>query len=123
MEVEGAHALEQTQLVEIPARVERRDLRGAFDDRRTEPELIEHRHVETLHQRARVLPEALLARHEFVAVVAIFHLSLLRVAREADIVVWGKQQACTRAFEPLANRLDFGRLGFLFGNEVVQAKY
>ena len=55
--------------------------------------------------------------------VAIFHLPLRRVVREADVVVRGKQQACPFAFEPLANRLDFGRLGFLFGDEVVQAKY
>ena len=64
-----------------------------------------------------------LAWHEFVTVVAIFHLPLLRVVREADVVVRGKQQACAFAFEPLANRLDFGWLGFLFGDEVVQAEY
>ena len=52
-----------------------------WHDGRTKPELIEDRHVESLHQRARVLAEALLARHEFVAVVRVFHLPLLHVAR------------------------------------------
>ncbi len=54
--------------------------------------------------------------------VAIFHLPLLRVAREANVVVGGEQQACPFAFEPLLDRFDFTRLGFLFRDEVVQTK-
>ena len=78
---------------------------------------------ECLHQRACVLAESLLAGHEFVAVVAIFHLPLLRVAGEADVVVRGEQQAGPFALEPLADRVDLARLRFLLGDEVVQAEH
>ena len=42
---------------------------------------------------------------------------------EADVVVRGEQQAGPFAFEPLADRVDFARLRFLFGDEVVQAEH
>ena len=69
------------------------------------------------------MAESLLAGHELVAVVAIFHLPLLQVAGEADVVVRGEQQAGPFALEPLADRVDFVRFGFLFGDEVVQAEH
>ena len=69
------------------------------------------------------MPEALLARHERVAVVEIFHLPLLQVVGEADIVVRREQQAGAFALEPLADRGDFLRRGFLLGKKVVQAEH
>jgi len=56
-----------------------------------------HWDVESLHQRTGVLPEALLARNECVAVVEVFHLALLEVVGKTDIVVRREQQAGLRA--------------------------
>ena len=81
MEVERGHSIQQTQLVEVLVDGQGRDLIGPLHDGRPEPELVEHGHVESLHQRARVLAEALLARHELVAVMLVLHLALLHVAR------------------------------------------
>ena len=81
MEIERRDVLEQAQLVDVPKGGQRRDLLGAFDDRRPQTLLVVHRDVERLHQRAGVLAEALLARHERVAVVEVFHLALLRCRR------------------------------------------
>ena len=67
------------------------DLLRPLHHRRTQPPLVEDRDVECLHQRAGVLAESLLAGHAFVAVVPVFHLPLLRVVREADVVVRGEQ--------------------------------
>jgi hypothetical protein len=39
------------------------------------------------------LTEALLARDERVAMVKVFHLALLHVARKSDVVMWAQQQA------------------------------
>ena len=69
------------------------------------------------------MAEALLARHERVAVMEVFHLALLHVAGEADIVVRRKQQAGAFALEPLADGRDFFRCGLLLGNEVVEAEH
>ena len=78
VEVEGGDAIEQAEPVEVADR--RRAARSgssrAGDQRRTQPELVDHRHAEPLHQRARVLAEALLARHQRVAVVGVLHLPL-----------------------------------------------
>ena len=79
--------------------------------------------VESLHQRTGVLPEALLARHECIAVVEVFHLALLEVVGETDIVVRREQQAGAFALEPLADGRDFLWRGFLLGKEVVESKH
>lgn len=63
MEVERSHSIQQTQFVEILVGGERRDLIGPRHEGKAEPELIEYGHSESLHQRASVLAEALLARH------------------------------------------------------------
>ena len=81
-----------------------------------------HWDVESLHQRTGVLPEALLARHERVAVMEVFHLALLQVAGEADIVVRREQQAGAFALEPLADGRDFLWRGFLLGKKVVESE-
>ena len=123
MEIERRDVVQQSQLVEVAESGQRCNLLRAFDDCGTKPHRYCDRDIERLHQRAGVLAESLLARHELVAVMAVFHLPLLQVAREADIVMRGEQQAGAFAFEPLANGLDFLRCGFLFGKEVVQPEH
>src|SRR5262249_1498791 len=75
MEVERSHSIQQTWFVEILVEGQGRDLISSLDDSRPEPELIKDGHFESLHQRARVLAEALLARHEFIAVMLVLHLA------------------------------------------------
>ena len=84
--------------------------------------MIHHGHVKPAHERAGVLAEALLAGDELVAVVAVFHLALLHVAREADVVVRREDQAGAFPLEPLPDRLDLALPGFLLGYEMVQTK-
>ena len=122
MEVEGRHVLQQAGPVEVAKGGERRDLLRALDDRRPQPALVDDRHAERLHQRTRVLPEALLARHERVAVMEVFHLTLLQVAREPHVVVRREQQTRSFALQPFADRLDLRRLGDLIGGKVVEAE-
>ncbi len=63
MEVERGHSIQQAQLVEIPwLDGQRKDLVGPSARRRAEPVLIEHGHLEPLHQRSRVLAEAVAKR-------------------------------------------------------------
>ena len=81
VEVEGGDVVEQPRAVEIAEGGQRRDLVGAVDDGRAQPPGVVHRHVERLHQGAGVLAEALLAGHEPVAVVLVFHLALRRGRR------------------------------------------
>ena len=76
-----------------------------------------------LHQRTGILPEALLARHECIAMVEIFNLALLQVVGEANIMVRRKQQAGAFAFEPLVDGRDFLWRGFLLGKEVVESEH
>jgi hypothetical protein len=91
MEIQRRNTVEQSQLVKVPESGKRRYLLRAFDQRRTEFVGIVHRNVERSHQRAGVLPEALLARHEPITVVEVLHLPLLHVAGEADVVMRREQ--------------------------------
>src|SRR6266436_2269479 len=123
MEIERRDVLEQSKLVNVPERGKRRDLLRAFDQRGTESVGIVHRDIERLHQRAGILPKALLTRHERIAVMEVFHLPLLQVAGEADIVMRREQQAGAFALEPLADCCDFLRCGLLLGKKVVESEY
>ena len=102
---------------------QRLELSGSLDGGRTQPELIVHGHSEPLHQRPRVLAESLLARHELVAVVRVFHGALLEIVREADIVVRTENQARAFPLEPLADGVDFLRRGLLLGDQVIEAEH
>ena len=53
----------------------------------------------------------------------VFHLALLDVVGEADIMVRRQQQAGAFALEPFADRRDFVRRGLLLGKNVVQAEH
>ena len=68
MKIQCWDVLEEAQLVEVPERGQRRDLLRTVDERRTQSVGIVDRHIKRLHQRAGILSEALLARHEGVAV-------------------------------------------------------
>ena len=82
-----------------------------------------YRDLKRLHQRTGILSEALLARHECVAVMKIFHLPLLEVVGETDIMMRGEQKTCAFALEPLADGLDLFRRRFLLGKKVIKAKH
>ena len=106
----NGHAIQQPRLVEILVDGQGCDLIGALDDGRPESELIQHRHFESFHQRARILAETLLARHELVAVMLVLHLPLLHVVGEADIVMRRQEQACAFPIEPPSDGVDLPRL-------------
>src|SRR5258706_9270210 len=103
MEIQRGNVLEQAQPVNVAKSGERSNVLRAFDERRTKSPAVVHRHVERLHQRAGILPEALLAWNECVAMVEVFHLALHKVVGEADIMVRGEQQACAFSLKPLTN--------------------
>jgi hypothetical protein len=77
MKIECGDVCEEAELVKIPKRRKRGNLIRVFGACRTKSPLIMYRHVEPFHQRAGVLPEALLAGHETISMVAVFHLALL----------------------------------------------
>ena len=64
VKVERSDVVEQAQLVEVAEGRERRNRFCAFHNRWAKSVLIDDRDIERFHQRARVLAEALLARHE-----------------------------------------------------------
>ena len=119
MEIQRRNVVEESQLVDVPEGRKRRDLIRVCDQRRTESVDIVHRNIQRLHQRASILPKALLAGHQRVAVMEVFHLPLLQIACEADVVMRCEQQAGPFALEPMANGGDFLRCGLLFGKKVV----
>src|SRR4026207_37874 len=77
MEIECRDVFEQTELVNVPKGRKRCDLLRAFDKCRPKTPLVMDWDVESLHQRTGILPETLLARHECIAVMEVFHLALL----------------------------------------------
>src|SRR4029077_18281645 len=91
MKIQGREVVEKTQLINVPESRKRRYFLRAFHLRWTESVGIVHRNIERFHQRTGILPKTLLARHEPVAVMEVFHLSLLHVAVEADIVMRREQ--------------------------------
>ena len=123
VEVEGGDVVEQSRVVEVADGGERCDLLGAFDDGGAQPPDVVHGHVECPHQRAGVLAEALLTRHESVTVVQVFDLALVVVVGEADIVVGRQQQAGALPLQPLGDRGDLLGCGFLFGEQMVQTEH
>ena len=120
MEIERGDVLEETETVDIPERCQWRNLLGACDQRWAEPILIVHGNVEGFHQRTRILPKALLARDKRVAVMEIFHLTLFKIGRKADIVVGGQNEASVFASKPVSNGLDFFWLRVLLGSKVIE---
>ena len=123
VEVEGGDVVEQPWAVEVADGVEWRDFLGSFDDGGSQPPNVVNRHVERPHQRAGVLAEALLARDQAVAVVFVLDLPLAVVVGEADIVMGRQKQAGALSFQPLGDRSDLFRGGFLFGKQMVKTEH
>src|SRR5215469_3456957 len=92
MKVKRRNPIEETQLIQVFIDRERRDLPCAFNNRWAQSELIHHWNSKPFHYRARVLPKSLLSWDERVAMVRIFHLTLLQILCESHIMVRCKQQ-------------------------------
>src|SRR5215471_7625049 len=87
MEVERRDAIEKPELVQISVGGQRRDFFRAFNQCRPKTVLVDDRYLERLHQRARVLAESLLSRNQRIPMMFVFHLALLQIAGEADVVM------------------------------------
>ena len=122
MEVEGGDAFEPAASVETVGLDKRLELRGALDGCRSQPPTILDGNVETLHKRARVFAEALLARNKRIAVVRILHGALFEVIREADVMVRAEHEAGSFSLEEVLKCLDLFRGGLLFGDQVVETE-
>ena len=77
-------------VVEVAKRGQRRDLVGAVDNGGPQSPRVVDRDVEAVHQRAGVLAEPLLTRHQWVAVVSVFDLTLSEIVGEAHVVMRGQ---------------------------------
>src|SRR5438270_2019068 len=107
MEVECSDSIEEANFVQILVNCQWHNLRTAFDDRGAETELIHHCNSECCHYGPGVLSKALLAWDEGVPVVSVFHLTLLHVRSESNVMMWPEQQTCSFAFQPFASGRDF----------------
>src|SRR3954454_2410618 len=123
MEVESRDAIEEADLVQVLVDGEGRDLRSALDKRRAKSELIHHRDSERLHQRTRVLSEALLARDEGIPMVCVFHLPLLHVVRKAHVVMRTYHETGPFALQPTADGRDLLGRRLLLRNQVVETEH
>ena len=123
VEVERRNVPQKAEAVEIVVRREWSNFVCAFHERGPKAVGVVHRNAKPLHQRARVLPEPLLTRHERVAVMQIFHLSLLHVAGEADIMMGCKEEAGAVPLQPFADRRDLLRRRLLFGENMVEPEH
>ena len=90
MEVERGDVVEQPRGVQVADRGQGCDLLGALDNGGTQPPGVVHRDLEGRHQGAGVLREPLLARHQRVAVVLVFDLTLGEIVGEAHVVMRGQ---------------------------------
>src|SRR3954454_20933429 len=107
MKVEGRNVCQPSARIEIAHGVQGRDPIGSLDRRGAETPAVLYRHSQPFHQGARVLPETLLARYQRIAVMRIFHLELLEIARCAHIVMRSNNQASTFSPEKLFQGLNF----------------
>ncbi len=69
------------------------------------------------------LAEALLAGHQRIAVMSVFHGANLRVRRRADVVVRPEDQAGPFPGEKSLDRLDLRPAGLLLVHEVVESEH
>ena len=109
--------------IQVPHGRQRRDAVCSGDRCGTETVAVLDGHSEPPHQATRVRAEALLAGYQRVAVVSVFHVTLLQIGRSADVVVWPDDQTRAFAREKLPHSLDFLRRGFLLCDHVVQAEH
>src|ERR1700722_640986 len=109
VEVEGGDVPQEAKAIEVVERCQRSNFVCVFHERGSKAESVMDRNVETLHQRARVLPKPLLARYERIAMVQIFHLALLHVAGEADVMMRREQKTGAVPIQPFSDRGDLLR--------------
>ena len=95
VEVECWNVIEQTELVEVSERCERRDVARAFYQRRAQTPAIPNRNIECLEQRPCIRAESLLTRDQRIAVMFVFDLALLQIISKAHVVMRSEQQAGT----------------------------
>src|SRR5580693_3459220 len=122
MEVEGRDVLQEAKAVDVVEGRERSNFVCAFHKRGPKAVGVVYGNAKPLHQRARVLPKPLLARHERIAMVQIFHLALLHVAGEANIMMRRKQETGAVSLQPFADRGDFLGRRLLFGENMVESE-
>ena len=115
VEVEGRDIAQEAKAVEVVEGRQRSNFVRAFHERGPKAVGVVNRNAKPLHQRARVLAKPLLARDERVAVMQIFHLTLLHVVRKADIMMGRKQETRAVPLQPFADRGDLLRRRLLFG--------
>src|SRR5687768_11210542 len=77
MKVECGHIVKQSELVEISEGSQRRDVARAFGQCGPQTPTVPDRNLERLQQRTRVRTESLLARHQGITMMLVFHLPLL----------------------------------------------
>jgi hypothetical protein len=123
VEVEGRYIPQESKTVEVVERCQRSNFVCAFHKRRPKAVGVVYRNAKPVHERSRVLPKPLLARHERIPVVQIFHLALLHVAGEADIMMRREQETGAVPLQPFADRGDLLRRGLLFGQNVIEPEY
>src|SRR5215472_6181160 len=119
MKVEGGDPVEQTKFVQVLIDGKWGDLFRAAHECRAQPVLIHHWHIECLHQRARILSEALLPWDQWVPVVPVFQLPLLHIVSKSHIVMWRQQQTGPFAFKPFADGFDLLWCRLLLGNQMI----
>src|SRR3984957_64202 len=123
MEIEGRDVPQEAKAVEVVEGRQRSDFSRALYHRWPKAIGVVHEDAEPLHQRAGVLPKPLLARHETVAMVEIFHLALLHVVGEADIMMGREQKAGVVPLQPFAQRLDLLRRRLLLGQDMIEPEH
>ena len=102
--------------------VERNQPVRARNRGRAEAPAVFDRHAEPLHERSRVLAEALLPRNQRIAVMRVLHGALLQIGGTADVVVRSNDETGSFTAQKLPDRLDLFRRGLLFGDQVIQAE-
>ena len=76
MKIQRRDIVEKTKLVDVPEGTQRSYFIRAFHHSWAQSVGVVYWNIKRLHQRASILPKALLARHEPVTVMKVFHLTL-----------------------------------------------
>src|SRR5579871_118762 len=123
MKVEGRDVPQESKAVKVLEGREWSNLVCPLHDRRAKSIGVMYGNAKALHQRARILTKPLLARDERVAVMQIFHLALLQVVGETDVMMGRKQETGAVALQPLADRGDLVRRRLLLGDYMIEAEH
>src|SRR5258707_1443780 len=122
MEVEGSDASEPASGVEVSKGVQGSDLICVLDGCRAQSVAILNGHDQPLHHGERIAAEALLSRHERIAVVGVLHCAFLKVGGDADVVMRTEDKTGSLALEKLSNGFDLIGRRFLLSDHVIEAE-